>query len=100
MVAVTAPLATAKRYPVSAGLQGLPPGPVGPIPLDGGGQRLIEVVRGTPPEGFHLVGGDRVAAVVAKAVLDVVDHRLVGAEQSQDLLGEETVGDLVAGPDV
>ena len=55
---------------------------------------------GAQPSASHLRGVDRVAAVVAEPVLDVVDHRLVVAEELEDRVGELAVGDLVAGADV
>ena len=55
---------------------------------------------GAQPERGDLGDVDRVAAVVAEAVVDVLDHRLAGAEQREELVGELAVRGLVAGADV
>src|SRR4051794_5169214 len=83
-----------------SGPERLPPGTVVHVPGDGGLDGLLEGAARGPPEGRDLVGRDRVAAVVALAVLDVVDARFVLAERREDDVGDLTVGALVAGADV
>src|SRR5437899_9508490 len=84
----------------SPGLQRLPPPPVLPVPLDRRRQRLVEVVGRGPSQTTHLGDVERVAPVVPEPVGDVLDHRVVLPQQSEDLLGEDAVGDLVADADV
>ena len=83
-----------------ARLQRAPPPLVGAVPVDGGLERLVERALLRPPERGDLGDVDRVAAVVAEAVLDVLDRRLVLAEQREELVDEHPVGRLVAGADV
>ena len=58
------------------------------------------VRAGFQPSALHLGGVDRVAAVVAEPVGDVLDQRRRRAAEGEEPLGELAVGDLVAGTDV
>ena len=56
-------------------------GPVVLVPLDGRREALLEPDLGLPAELGGLLRAERVAAVVAGTVLDVLDQRLVAAGQ-------------------
>ncbi len=77
-----------------------PPPLVVAVPGDRLLERLVERTLLPPPEVGDLGDVDRVAAVVAEPVLDVVDAALVLAEQRQELVDERAVGRLVPGADV
>ena len=64
---------------VVAGADRLPPGAVVAVPGDGALEALGEAHLRLPAERADLLGAERVAAVVAGAVGDVLDQRLVGA---------------------
>src|SRR3954447_5002480 len=83
-----------------SGLERLPPAAVVAVPTHRRLEGLVEVVFGPPAERLDLVGADRVAAVVAEAVGDGLDRRLVLAEDGEDAVGQVPVRDLVAGADV
>src|SRR5690606_16712452 len=81
-------------------LERAPPPLVVAVPLDRRQERLVEGVLLAPAEGGHLVDVHRVAAVVAGAVGHVVDALLPHPEDLEQLVDEDAVGRLVAGPDV
>src|SRR5262245_20732128 len=74
---------------VLAGLDGLPPGAVREISFHGLAQAaLAERVPRRPPEAAELRVVERVAPVVARAVLDVADERQVGPGELEDPVGD------------
>ena len=75
---------TSARPVIARCLSGSHHGAVVAVPGDGRLERLAELALRRPAERSHLRGVDRVAAVVAEAVLDVLDHRLVVAEDLED----------------
>ena len=85
---------------VVAGADRAPPGLVLAIPLDGALEPGVEADGRLPPEALGAVGGERVPAVVAGAVGDVGDQRLVAAGELQDPLDDVDVGELVGPADV
>src|SRR5207249_2820947 len=86
---------------VLSALDGTPPGFVGPIPLDGRVQALLEGVRRRPARlAAQLRGIERVAEVVPGTVGDRPDERLGLAHAAEDLAREVAVRALVVGADV
>src|SRR5215470_8809368 len=83
-----------------AGLQRPPPGLVLAEPRHRRLEGLAEGVLRRPPELSHLLGVDRVAAIVTRPVLHRADQRLRLPGQTQDLPGEDDVLDLMAAADV
>src|SRR5262249_16251970 len=70
---------------IRARLDGLPPAPVGRVPVDHGRQAaLAEGVLRHPPESAELAVVHGVAAIVASTVLDVADQCRIGAGQLED----------------
>src|SRR4030065_22081 len=83
------------------GLDGSPGGgPPRPARGGGGGGGGARRVAGLPAEGAELAGVDRVAAVVAGAVLDVLDKGLGLADLGEKEAGHVDVAHLVARSDV
>src|SRR5262245_6014099 len=78
----------------------LPPPGVVAIPLDYRSQSLLEPDLGHPAEIGRFLRGERVAAVVAQPVLDVLDQRLVATGELQDLVNDVDVGQLIRAADV
>src|SRR5687767_10434086 len=63
----------------------LPPPGVVPVPLDGGRDAVAKSDLGLPAQlGRRLLGAQGVPPVVAEAVLDVLDQRLVAAGQLEN----------------
>src|SRR5262249_45098002 len=83
-----------------AGLERAPPRFVLFIPIHGRPQGVTEPVAPRPAELVHLLGVDRVAPVVARAVLHGLDQGLGLAGELKDLACEDDVLDLVAAADV
>ena len=73
---------------------------VGEVPGDRLGDALLERLLRLPAERAQLGRVERVAAVVAGAVLDVADQRLVGARQPEDVADDLDVLALVVAADV
>ena len=86
---------------VLAGADRPPPLLVVAVPVDGPLDALARSGPRPPSRGrSSFVGGERVAAVVAGAVGDVLDQRLVGAGQRDDPLDHLDVRQLVGPADV
>ena len=62
----------------------LPPALVLPVPVDDAGDPLVEATPAPSSRALRLLRAERVAAVVARAVRDVLDQRLVAAGQLED----------------
>ena len=93
-----APVTRTRTRLLSAALQRLPPPPVVPVPRDGGVQGLVEVAVRAPSRAPGPWRVDRVAAVVAEAVLRRTRSSTRRRPDSgQQPLGQLAVGDLVAG---
>src|SRR6201996_2109081 len=86
---------------VLAGADRPPPVLVLAVPVDGARDPLVEVDLRLPAElGLQLLRGERVAAVVAGAVGDVLDQRLVAADQLDHPLHDLDVLALLRAADV
>ena len=85
---------------VLAGADRPPPVLVVPVPGDGPLDPLVEADRGPPAEPLGALGGERVAAVVAEPVGDVVDQRLVAAGELEDPRDDLDVRQLLGAADV
>src|SRR3954470_19219672 len=86
---------------VLAGADRAPPVLVVAVPLHGPLEALVEVDLRLPAELLlQLRRGERVTAVVAKAIGDVLDQRLVGADQLDHPLDDLDVLALVWTADV
>src|SRR3954452_1275457 len=78
----------------------LPPPLVVAVPVDRAPQAVGEAHLRLPAEGADLLGAQRVAAVVAGAVGDVLDELLAGARELEDPLDDLDVRTLVGAADV
>src|SRR5215468_740124 len=83
-----------------SGLERAPPRFVLFIPIHGRPQGVPEPMARRPAQLVHLLGVDRVAPVVAEAILHGSDQGLGLAGQLEDLSREDDVLDLVAAADV
>src|SRR4051795_2251778 len=99
-LAQRAPVVALVVLAVLARADGLPPPGVVAVPGDGLLQALLEAHLRRPAERAGLLGAQRVAAVVAGAVGDVLDQGLVLARVLQDALDDLDVGGLVRAADV
>src|SRR5215471_21687190 len=82
------------------GLERPPPRFVLFIPIHGRPQGVSEPVARRPAQLVDLLGVDRVAPVVARAILHGLDQRLGLPGELEDLAREDDVLDLVAAADV
>ena len=81
-----APVTRSRSQNTASGLQRLPPLTVGRgTTATVCGECLVEIVLRPPAEALDLVGRDRVAAVVAEAVVDGLDAALVAAAEREQL---------------
>src|SRR5690606_19745156 len=83
-LAELAPVLALVVLAVLAGADRLPPPGVVAVPLHRPLEPLVEADARPPAERLDLVGAQRVAEVVARAVADVLDERLVGADELDD----------------
>src|SRR5262245_61792660 len=81
-------------------LQGAPPGLVGLVPADGGGQGVVEAMSRLPSQRVELARVHRVAPVVAGAVADRANEAVGLLTEVQDAARERQVLQLVPAPDV
>src|SRR5262249_157756 len=86
--------------PVFARLDPRPPGPLLAVPGDGLPQAVLEGGPGLPAEGGELRAVERVAAVVAGAVVHAAEEGGVGRGELEDALRDLDVLVLVAAADV
>src|SRR4051794_10322140 len=77
-----------------------PPVLVLAVPVNGPLDALVEADGRLPAQRLEAGGGERVPAIMARAVLDVFDQRLVAIGQGQDPLDDLDVGKLVGTADV
>src|SRR5262249_54609891 len=81
-------------------LDGLPPLAVVAVPVDRRPDPVLPAASRRPAERTELRGVQRVAAVVARTVLDVTDERAVGAEMLEHEVRQLDVLVLFVGGDV